>query len=109
MIFKSNQLLIRRFSHVLDAWSKRHHPNMHFIFYEDLKKDLGGQLEKLARFLGKEISKEQLERLKEHLIFESTEKNEAVNNEASRKRGTMNEDGKFIRKVINSSYCIYYI
>ncbi len=71
---------------------------MHFIFYEDLKKDLGGQLEKLARFLGKEISKEQLEHLKEHLKFESIEKNEAVNNEASRKRGTMKEDGKFIRK-----------
>lgn len=26
------------FPHVLDAWSKRDHPNMHFIFYEDMKK-----------------------------------------------------------------------
>lgn len=26
------------FPHFLDAWNKRNHPNMHFIFYEDLKK-----------------------------------------------------------------------
>jgi hypothetical protein len=26
------------FPHILDAWSKRHHPNMHFMFYEDMKK-----------------------------------------------------------------------
>ena len=88
------------FPHVMDSWSKRHHPNMHFIFYEELKKDLGGQLEKLAKFLGKEVSKGQLERLKEHLKFESIEKNEAVNNEGSKKSGTMNQDGKFIRKGI---------
>ena len=25
------------FSHVLDAWSKRNHPNMHFMFFEDMK------------------------------------------------------------------------
>ena len=24
--------------HMLEAWSQRHHPNLHFIFYEDLKK-----------------------------------------------------------------------
>lgn len=28
------------FPHILDAWSKRHHPNMHFMFFEDLKKVL---------------------------------------------------------------------
>ena len=26
------------FPHILDAWSKRHHPNMLFLFYEDMKK-----------------------------------------------------------------------
>lgn len=25
------------FPHVLDAWSKRHHPNTLFLFYEDMK------------------------------------------------------------------------
>ena len=26
------------FPHVIDAWNKRHHPNMHFVFFEDMKK-----------------------------------------------------------------------
>jgi hypothetical protein len=25
------------FPHVLEAWNQRHHPNLHFIFYENLK------------------------------------------------------------------------
>ena len=26
------------FPHILDAWKIRDHPNMHFVFYEDMKK-----------------------------------------------------------------------
>ena len=26
------------FPHILDAWSKRHHPNMHFMWFEDMKR-----------------------------------------------------------------------
>lgn len=26
------------FPYILEAWSKRHHPNMHFMFYEDMKR-----------------------------------------------------------------------
>ena len=92
------------FPHVLDAWNKRHHPNLLFIFYEDLKRDLRGQLEKMATFLGKDLSQDQLDRSREHLKFENIEKNEAVNNEHGKKIGYMNEEGKFIRKG-NTSYC----
>jgi len=83
---------------VIDAWNKRHHPNMLFIFYEDLKSDLQGQLEKMAKFLGKDLSEDQLNRLMEHLKFENIRKNESVNNESGKKMGMMNEDGNFIRK-----------
>ena len=26
------------FPHIIDAWNKRHHPNLKFVFYEDMKK-----------------------------------------------------------------------
>ena len=58
----------------------------------------------MAEFLGKGLSQDQLDRLREHLKFENIEKNEAVNNEHGKKIGYMNEDGKFIRKG-NKSYC----
>ncbi|KAI9563465.1 hypothetical protein GHT06_010928 [Daphnia sinensis] len=85
------------FPHVLDAWSKRNHPNMHFMFYEDMKRDLRGEIEKVAKFLGKSLTDEQLDKLREHLRFDNFQKNESVNNKAAKKFGAMNEDGRFIR------------
>nr|CAH0104482.1 unnamed protein product [Daphnia galeata] len=86
------------FPHILDAWSKRHHPNMHFMFYEDMKRDLRGEIEKVAAFLGKSYSDEVMAKLTEHLKFDNFQKNESVNNESGKKMGAMNEDGRFIRK-----------
>lgn len=37
--FTNNQIIYTPFfPHILDAWSKRHHPNLHFVFYEDMKR-----------------------------------------------------------------------
>ena len=46
------------FPHLLQAWKKRHHPNMLFLFYEDLKrvKDTPGYkswLETIVEFHGR--------------------------------------------------------
>ncbi|XP_045491067.1 sulfotransferase 1A1-like [Colias croceus] len=67
------------FAHLKEAWEKRHHPNMLFIFYEDLSKDLAGCLKRMAKFYGKSYSEEQIEELCEHLKFENFKKNDAVN------------------------------
>ena len=31
------------FPHLLQAWNMRHHPNLHFVFYEDLKSVTGNR------------------------------------------------------------------
>ena len=64
-----------------------------------------GEIEKVAEFLGKSLSEEQLVKLTEHLRFDNFEKNEAVNNEGAKKSGAFNLDGKFVRKgiLINSN------
>ncbi|CAG0887005.1 unnamed protein product [Darwinula stevensoni] len=50
--FVEGNLLFSPFhQHVLDAWERRDSPNLHFLFYEDLKKDLRKELGKLAEFL----------------------------------------------------------
>ncbi|KAK4026522.1 hypothetical protein OUZ56_015517 [Daphnia magna] len=86
------------FPHILDAWSKRNHPNMHFMFFEDMKKDLKGEISKVATFLNQSPTDEQLDKITEHLRFDNFQQNEAVNNEAGKKMGWLNPDGRFIRK-----------
>ena len=92
------------FPQVLDAWSKRHHPNMCFVFYEELKRDLRGQIERVAKFLGKEVSAENVEKLAEHLRFDNFKKNGTVNNEIGKELGFMKPNGDFIRKGENSFF-----
>lgn len=36
--FQSSVPYTPYFPHVINAWNKRHHPNMHFMFYEDMKR-----------------------------------------------------------------------
>lgn len=67
-------------------------------FYFPSFKDLKGQVEKVALFLGKKITQEQLGDLTEHLKFENFSKNEAVNYEVGKEVGFMNEGGRFCRK-----------
>ncbi|EFX76431.1 hypothetical protein DAPPUDRAFT_55135 [Daphnia pulex] len=86
------------FAHILEAWSKRDHPNMHFMFYEDMKRNLRGEIEKVAAFLGKTLGEEELVKLTEHLKFDNFKTNESVNNESGKKTGAFNQEGNFIRK-----------
>ena len=57
-----------------------------------------GEIAKVAAFLDKSLTEEELDKLTEHLKFDNFEKNESVNNESGKKFGLMNPDGKFIRK-----------
>ncbi|KAK3858383.1 hypothetical protein Pcinc_035429 [Petrolisthes cinctipes] len=55
--------------HVHQAWEKRYHPNLHFIFYEDLKKDIMGELGKLSDFVGINLTEQQKQNIVEHTSF----------------------------------------
>lgn len=61
-------------------------------------KNLRGGIEKVAKFLGKSLSEDQLEKLVQHLTFENLSKNSAVNKEDGKTSGSFHEDGNFMRK-----------
>ncbi|KAI5652111.1 sulfotransferase domain-containing protein [Phthorimaea operculella] len=63
------------FPHIEEAWQKRNHPNVEFIFYEDMQKDLRGVIEKVCKFFNKEYTAEQKEQLAQNLSFENMKKN----------------------------------
>ncbi|XP_043231473.1 sulfotransferase 1C4-like [Amphibalanus amphitrite] len=71
--------LLPFFPHVLEAWKERNNPNMLFLFFEDMKRDLRGAIQRVADFLEKPLTEKQLDGLESHLHFSSMKKNPWVN------------------------------
>ncbi|XP_042874165.1 sulfotransferase 1 family member D1-like [Penaeus japonicus] len=68
--FMANQLLFEPFwDHVVQAWMRRSHENLHFMFFEDMKRDAHGELRKLATFLELDLSDEDVHRVADHCSF----------------------------------------
>ena len=63
-----------------------------------LNQNLKGEIEKVANFLGKAPSEEQLTRLTNHLRLDTFKTNEAVNHEKYKEMGLFENQGNFIRK-----------
>ncbi|XP_050678568.1 luciferin sulfotransferase-like [Leptidea sinapis] len=98
-LFKDSEVIWSPFfPHVQEAWEKRNNPNLLFLFYEDLLKDLRGNVQRVAEFFGKSLTSEQLNELSEHLTFDNFKKNKAVNLEGMNKIGVFTKDGAFIRQ-----------
>ncbi|KAI5632723.1 sulfotransferase domain-containing protein [Phthorimaea operculella] len=75
---KDMVLFTSYFEHLKEAWENRHHPNMLFLFYEDMRKDLPAAVRKVAKFLNKEYTEEQIAGLCDHLSFDNFKKNKSV-------------------------------
>ncbi|CAH2086174.1 unnamed protein product [Euphydryas editha] len=95
---KSEVIWTPYFSHVLEAWEKRSHPNMLFLFYEELFKDMPAAIRRVAKFLGKEVTSEQVAKLNEHLDFKNFKKNKMVNLEEFQESGIFTKGPGFVRK-----------
>jgi len=54
----------------------------------------------VATFLGKSLTEEQIDKLRNHLHIDTFAKNESANNEVGKLIGMMNQDGKFVRNGI---------
>lgn len=86
---------------MLAFWEKRDDPNILFLKYEDMKKDLPSTIHKCAKFLGVAdcITQEDVMRMCDHLNFDRMQKNPAVNIESYLNFNRDNEKGpQFIRK-----------
>ncbi|XP_059622304.1 luciferin sulfotransferase isoform X2 [Phlebotomus argentipes] len=66
-------------SHIREGWENRNHPNVLFMFYEDMNRDLAATIRHVADFLGKSLTDAQVERLRQYLSIEEFRKNDAVN------------------------------
>lgn len=102
--FVNSQLIYGPYwEHLREAWLRRDHPNMHFLFYEDMKADPKAELRKLNQFLGTDLTEEQLEKIVHYTSFESMKKHEqealkGKNMDAFVNQEVVKKDGGFYRK-----------
>lgn len=91
------------FNHMGGYWNQRNNANLLFLKYEEMKKDLKSVVFKIADFIGKSISDDDVEKLLDHSSFSCMKKNPAVNNESLteifKKKKVMEDlEGNFMRK-----------
>lgn len=84
---------------VLSFWNRRHQDNILFLLYEDLSKDLQAGVRKIADFLGKEVTEENVAKIAAHCSFDSMVKNPMANY-SNKGAAVKNPDAKtdFLRK-----------
>lgn len=86
--------------HVAEGWAKRDHPNVLFLFYEDMKEDIIRELQRINTFLGTELTLEQLQKVAEHTKFSNMKARPTTNpTQAAVKIGRFKDgEGEFVRK-----------
>ncbi|XP_050708925.1 sulfotransferase 1A1-like [Eriocheir sinensis] len=86
--------------HVQLAWEQRNHPNLCFVFLEELKTDTKKQLRRLNDFIGTELTESQLDAVEHHTSFKSM-----------KERGEPMKDGlfkNFFRKGATNDWKEYF-
>ncbi|KAF5302064.1 hypothetical protein FQR65_LT08614 [Abscondita terminalis] len=80
--------------HVLYFWERRNWPNVLFIKYEDMKNDLAQMIRKVATFLEKTLTEDEVLKLMKWLDFETMKNNAAVNHNNLYKKSGFIRSGK---------------
>ncbi|XP_023227898.1 estrogen sulfotransferase-like [Centruroides sculpturatus] len=85
--------------HYMEFWEHRDDNNIFIISYEDLQRDMKGCIEKIATFLGKSLSEDEINRIKDHCCFINMSQNPSVNYEHWENLGIRKKNSeKFMRK-----------
>lgn len=70
--FMQDRILFSPFrEHRLDYWNLPDYENILYVTYEEVMKDFAVAVKKVSEFLGKNVSDENLERIREHLRFDT--------------------------------------
>ncbi|EFN66998.1 Sulfotransferase 1C4 [Camponotus floridanus] len=85
------------FAHLKEAWNMKDHPNVLFLFYEEMIHDFPKAIKKVAKFLGKTYNDEEINKVADYLKIENFRNNTMVNGSDFKACGIIDE-GNFVRK-----------
>ncbi|XP_022089834.1 sulfotransferase 1A1-like [Acanthaster planci] len=84
--------------HYLYFWKRRHDENILVLRFEDMKKDLRGTVEKISRFLDKNLSNETIDAITEHCTFSNMKNNKMAQLDSLFDKKDLPEGSSFMRK-----------
>ncbi|XP_014474012.1 PREDICTED: sulfotransferase family cytosolic 1B member 1-like [Dinoponera quadriceps] len=90
-------------THLKEAWALKNHPNLLFLFYEDMQHDFLKIIRRIAKFLGKTYTDEQLNELADYLNINNFRNNPMVNS-SELKNCKFIAEGIFIRKGVSGGW-----
>uniref|UniRef100_G1NZ20 Sulfotransferase n=2 Tax=Myotis TaxID=9434 RepID=G1NZ20_MYOLU len=67
------------YEHAKSWWELRKNPRLLFLFYEDMKEDIRREVIKVIQFLGREPSKELVDKIVQHTSFQEMKNNPSTN------------------------------
>jgi len=78
-VMKDDVLYGSFWSHLESGWKLREHPNVKFVWYEEMKKDSRKVITELSEFLGYPLTEAKKDELVEHISFKVMKENPAAN------------------------------
>ncbi|XP_030372482.1 sulfotransferase 1C1-like isoform X2 [Scaptodrosophila lebanonensis] len=105
--FINNKIAYTSFwAHIVDFWRMRNEPNIFFVTYEEMKKDLESVVKRLCIFLEiNELSKLEMKELLHHLSFDNMKAHQYTNLTGLLKQSyEINENFDFMRRGIVGSF-----
>ena len=67
------------FDHVLSWWTQKTNPGVLFVHYEDMKKDLKNEVQRIATFVGKDLKDDVVDAIVEACTFKGMKTNPMTN------------------------------
>ncbi|XP_037781178.1 sulfotransferase family cytosolic 1B member 1-like [Penaeus monodon] len=96
--------------HLAEGWARRNHPNVLFLFYEDMKEDILRELGRLNTFLGTALTESQLQTVAHHTSFSGMKSRGTTNPTAALQESGEFKKGEaeFIRKGTTGDWTNFF-
>ena len=104
--FKAELVYHSYWPHLMSGWTRRLHPNVKILWYEDMKTDIRSTINELCDFLEHPLTEDQKDVLESHVEFDNMKKN--VNAYHNKNYNSAAAEFHFMRKGVVGDWENYF-